>query len=49
MLHFVQHDKFLNNVIPSPFHGFLEMTFGGAEPSLSLPPEAELTGECQTK
>ncbi len=32
MLHFVQHDKFMNNVIPSPFHGFLKMTFIGAKP-----------------
>ncbi len=26
MLHFVQHDKSLNNVIPLPFHGWLERT-----------------------
>jgi len=49
MLHFVQHDQFLNNVIPSPFHDFLEMSFGGAKPSLSLRPVAELTDACQIK
>jgi hypothetical protein len=49
MLHFVQHDKFLINVIPLRFPGFLEMTFAGAEPSLSLRLEAELTGVCHTK
>ena len=26
MLQFVQHDRFPRNVIPSPFHGSLEMT-----------------------